>query len=137
MIELDYAFLANFAVVQAGTLTAVNASFTRLLVPQMPTTWSLAVAGRIRAPQDTGTIPMAIRVISPESRYSLTFGLDLAGDPGATPYQGKLGYLFGLNVNVPLIGEGLYEVFVDIQGVEARRLAFDAVLAPGALVDSQ
>ena len=52
MAELDYAFLADYATISEGRLTAVGASFTHVFVPQLPVEISFAVAGRLRVRED-------------------------------------------------------------------------------------
>lgn len=66
MLELDYAFLADFATIQDGTLTVVGASFTRMVVTEYPTFALLGVAGRIRCDEpDRNTINVTLRITSP------------------------------------------------------------------------
>jgi hypothetical protein len=59
MAELDYAFIAEFAKVEGGKLTAIGASYMQITPPAFPVAHYLSVAGRIRAPEDTetGAIP--------------------------------------------------------------------------------
>ena len=66
MLEFDYAFLADFATIQDGTLTVVGASFTRMVVTEYPTFALLGVAGRIRCDEpDRNTINVTLRITSP------------------------------------------------------------------------
>jgi len=132
MPELDYALLADFAAVQDGKLTVVGGSYTRVVALQMPTGHPLGVAGRIRAPETTASIALTVRITAPDDRFTLNLAAELVRDDAAVPYRGILGFLFALNVMVPLVSVGLYEVYVDIEGVEVRRLAFDVDVPDGS-----
>jgi hypothetical protein len=130
MAELDYAFLAEYAKVEAGKLTVVGASFHDIRPPSLPVHHLLFVAGRVRAPEDTETIGIRIRINPPGSDVNVVVdGTVTVGDDPATRYDGKVGVLFTAGVPVPLAAEGLCEIFVDIDEVEQRRLAFE-VIAP-------
>ena len=48
MLDLDYAFLADYATIQNGTLTAVGASLTSLEVDSLPSVAMFSFAGRLR-----------------------------------------------------------------------------------------
>jgi hypothetical protein len=65
MAELDYAFVADFAQVEAGKLTVVGASYTYFSPPAFPVQHSFAIAGRVRAPEETTSIDMAARIVTP------------------------------------------------------------------------
>jgi hypothetical protein len=123
--ELDYAYLAEFAQVIDGKLTAVNASFIHVNTP-VPAMFQFAVAGRVRAPVDAGEVRLAIKLVSPDGNTTIAWqvGLQTAGHP---VYNGKVGILFALRAAVPLGVHGLYRVTIDVDDEEARRLAFEAV----------
>jgi len=66
--ELDYAFLASWAGIQAdGTKTAVGMGFLRVV--QAAAT-PIAVAGRIRVFNDSDPTPFSIRVVHPRVKRS-------------------------------------------------------------------
>lgn len=92
--ELDYAYLAEFAQVIDGKLTAVNASFIHVNTP-VPAMFQFAVAGRVRAPADAGEVRLAIKLVSPDGSATITWqvGLATAGHP---VYNDKVGILFAL-----------------------------------------
>ncbi|MGO9100108.1 MAG: DUF6941 family protein [Mycobacterium sp.] len=128
MAELDYAFIAEYAKVEAGKLTAVGASYIDIRPPALPAQHMVFVAGRIRAPEDTESIGLRIR-INPPGNVNII--LDGAVGVGADipRYDGKVAVLFAASAAVALVTEGLCEIFVDIDGEEQRRLAF-AIIAP-------
>jgi len=125
MADLDYAFLAEYATVQDGKLTAVGASYTHLIVPQLPISHLLSIAGRVRASVGTDRIPVSIGVVAPDEQYTLQFGTELIPDDTTRPYGDKIGVLFAATVGITLTTPGLYTVNLSIDGAQARRLAFD------------
>jgi hypothetical protein len=123
--ELDYAFIAEYAKVEpGGKLTTVGASYTHLIVSAVPAQHLLAVAGRIRAAENE--LPdVTVSIVSPGGRFKISLELSMSDASGIRPYDGKIGILFAANTLVPLLEPGLYEVFIAVDGQEARRLAFD------------
>lgn len=123
-IELDYAFLADYAQVVGGKLTAVGASFTEVKVPQVPFNLQVALAGRIRASENTERVRFVVEIVPPENAYEFKAeGLMTVTEP-VRPYNGKLGLLLAANISVPIVGIGLYVVNLHLEGDLARRLAF-------------
>src|SRR5690625_7733515 len=59
--ELDYAFLAEYAKTERGTITAIGASFTEAKSSSFPSVLDVSVAGRIRRPE-TEPVP-EIRIV--------------------------------------------------------------------------
>jgi hypothetical protein len=123
--ELDYAYLAEYAQVIDGKLTAVNASFIDVKT-QIPAMFQFAVAGRVRAPADAGVVRLAIKFAAPDETSTITWQMDLQTE-GVPIYEGKVGILFALRAAVPLSAHGLYKIAIDVDDQEARRLAFEAV----------
>lgn len=123
--ELDYAYLAEYAQITDGKLTSVNASFIHVKTP-VPVLLPFAVAGRVRAPADAGHVHLTIRFVAPDPDVAITWrlGLNTEGHP---VYDGKVGILFAVRATTTLVAHGLYQVFIDIDDQEARRLAFEAV----------
>lgn len=126
--DLDYAFLADYAVVTAGKLTAVGASFTHISKPALPAVQLLAIAGRIRAPQSVESVPITLGLTVPDKSLELQIDATLTRDLSATPYNGKVGILFAASFQMPLSATGLYEVNLLIDGEHVRRLAFEVLL---------
>ena len=125
MAELDYAFLADFAQVEGGKLSAIGASYTHASVDSLDGQWITTIAGRVRTTIDAPSSELAIRIVVPEL-YELAYTDELKVDQNARPYgDGAVGILFAATVALPIIAGGLYEVFISIDGVECRRLAFD------------
>jgi hypothetical protein len=131
MLELDYAFLAEYASIQGSHLTAVGASFTRMEAQEMPLQAFFAVAGRIRCDEpERESINLTVRVTSPGEeplRIEATNQLD-ASEATVRPYCGhKRGVVFALQMALPLMETGTYAVEVDIDGTEGvdRVLKFE------------
>ncbi|WP_435744859.1 DUF6941 family protein [Nocardioides sp. SYSU DS0663] len=127
MPEIDYAFLADFAKVEpTGTLTVVGASYMFVNAPQLPTAHRLAIAGRIRARADDGTVPIRITIAGPEGTFEIATEGELDSST-AEPYgDGYVGLLFALDLQVPLPAAGTYWVEVMLTGSDdRRRLAFE------------
>ncbi len=127
MADLDYAFLADYAVVEGGKLTAVGASYTYIVAGPMPAAHNLVLAGRIRAPENVRSIPLTLRVEPPDGSYIVDLSAELHRDPSAQPYAGKLGFLFSLSFGMPLPVFGLYQIYLRLDGADVRRLAFEVV----------
>lgn len=128
MAELDYAYLAEFAQITNGNLTAVNASFIDIKTP-VPSVFPLAVAGRVRAPADVDEVRVTITFTPPgENGPNIVWQLSLAAK-GNPVYNNKVGILFAVRAAVPIPTYGLYVFTIEIDGTKARTLAFEA-LAP-------
>ncbi|HCB06110.1 MAG TPA: hypothetical protein PLZ93_09675 [Nocardioides sp.] len=134
MAELDYAFIADFAKVEPnGTLTAVGASWTFLNAREFPSAHRMAVAGRVRGSVDEEPVTLRIDVRGPNDTFRLATDSQLSPQVSARPYgDGRVGLLFALDLQVPLTSVGLYEIYISVNGVEARRLAFEAAVAETA-----
>ena len=135
MLELDYAFLADFATIQDGRLTVVGASFTRMVVTEYPTFALLGVAGRIRCDEpDRNTINVTLRITSPgvePTTIEAVNALD-ASEKTNPPYdKHRRGIVFAVQVNLPVLEEGTYTVEVDLDETDGvdRTLKFE-VLRP-------
>lgn len=130
--KLDYAFLAEFAKVEPnGTLTSIGASYTRVAVSELPAAHQLVVAGRIRAPADSPEVPIKISYkASGEHPFQMEVEF-VASGAGASPYgDGWVGVFFVTGTSVPLVGTGLNEVVIEVEGAVARRLYFEAMVVP-------
>jgi hypothetical protein len=135
MLELDYAFLADFATIQDGRLTVVGASFTRMVVTEYPTFALLGVAGRIRCDEpDRNTINVTLRITSPgvePTTIEAVNALD-ASEKTNPPYdKHRRGIVFAVQVNLPVLEEGTHTVEVDLDETDGvdRTLKFE-VLRP-------
>jgi hypothetical protein len=124
--ELDYAFIAEFAKVESGKLTAVGASYLEVRPPTFPVPHSFSIAGRIRAPEDTEAIGLVIR-INPPGNMNIVFNGTLTPGADSVRYDGKEAVLFAATASIVLATPGLCEIFIDVDGLEQRRLAFNIV----------
>lgn len=128
MAELDYAFIAEYAKVEAGKLTAVGAGYLDIRPPTLPAQHILFIAGRIRAPEDTESIALTIR-INPPGNVNIVLDGTITVGPEEPRYDGKVAVMFAASAAIPLPSAGLCEIFVDVDGKQERRLAF-AIIAP-------
>jgi hypothetical protein len=137
--EFDYGFLSNYATVENGKLTAVGASFTFIQVPTIPFTFPISLAGRVRAAANVDEVMLRVEVIPPESQtgdtgmrrpYGLNFATGLRPGPNARPYNGKVGLLFSLSLQLPIFAVGLYRFNIHLEDELVRTLAFEAELQP-------
>lgn len=122
--ELDYAFLAEYAKVDGGTLTAVGASYTEINASNLPAPHLLCVAGRIRTHVDDPQPELAVAVTPPSKRFRLVATGELPRDANATAYADKVGYVFVLSTPLNLDETGQYVVEISVEGNIARRLIF-------------
>jgi hypothetical protein len=129
MAELDYAFVAEFAKVENGKLTAVGASFIDARPPALGAPFFFSVAGRIRAPDDTENIGLTVRINPPGNAINVVLDGVINPGPDSVRYDGKLGVLFAVSASILLVAEGLCEILIDVDKVQQRRLAF-RVIAP-------
>lgn len=126
MADLDYAFLADYAQVIEGKITAVGASYTHVSVDSLPALFSTSVAGRVRTTVGADPIALKIKVIPPNEEYEIEVSGLLTTGEDVRPYGGdKLGVLFAFTTQIPIPAPGLYEVHVIVEDKLARRLAFD------------
>jgi hypothetical protein len=124
--ELDYAYLAEYAQITNGNLTAVNASFINIKTP-VPSVFTLAIAGRVRAPADASDVRLDVTFSTPsENGPTITWQLNLNTE-GNPVYGNKVGILFAVRSAVPIPTHGLYVFTIDIDGEKARTLAFEAL----------
>lgn len=125
--ELDYAFLAEFAKVDHGTLTAVGASYTEVRVNELPATHLLCVAGRIRTHRDDPEPELSVTMTPPNEEYRLAASGVLPRDENAITYADKVGYVFVLTTPLSLDTTGAYIVEIEISGQAVRRLVFTVI----------
>ena len=127
MVELDYAFLAEYARVDAnGTLSALGASFTRIHTTELPFAHIISIAGRIRCSED---LRPTVHVLfqSPDKSTTVSAELNTTTTTGLLPYEGKVGILFSIRIMVPLLEIGLHSVDIALDGAHARTLKFEVV----------
>ncbi|MGW5289488.1 DUF6941 family protein [Rhodococcus pyridinivorans] len=124
MAELDYAYVAEFAKVEGGTLSAIGASYTAVQADSLPTTHVFACAGRVRLAAGEEPAEIRVRIVAPGKDYELV-ATGIVDPESGTEYDNKVAGVFAFTNSIPLRVEGLYEVFVEINGEEVRRLAFE------------
>lgn len=129
MAELDYAFLADFASIQEGRLTAVGGSFTHMDVPMLPTRVEFSLAARVRVLEEEEPVELEVRISAPQSNSNLSVTGQVAAGPHARVYDGKKGILVTFKAELLITYEELVTVDVVVNGQHARRLAFDVVVA--------
>lgn len=125
MAEFDYAFLADYAAIADGKLTAVGASFTHVYVPHLPAGIDFAVAGRVRVLEGEDPPELELRFHTTKSDERISVSGILEQSPTSIPYNGKVGVLFTLKAGVNVEHEELVEVDILLNGQSVRRLAFE------------
>ncbi len=121
-VELDYAFLAQWARVNGdGTLTAVDASFLR--VSGLPgSLFPMAIAGRVRFLGEPYSADLLIELEGPGA--SVAFSATVTADETSSYGDGRRHSLFALTTQVPIIEPGEYRVTISLDGKRARVLIF-------------
>lgn len=131
MADLDYAFLADYAHVEGGKLSALGASYTHAEVASTNNLWVTSVAGRVRSVVDAPPIDLSIRVVGPGDAYEISTAAVIEVGPEARPYgDGKVGILFAQTFAIPILMPGLFHVQLSIDGELVRTLAFDVSVGP-------
>lgn len=127
--ELDYAFLAEYAKTELGTITAIGASFTEVKATAFPSVVDIAVAGRIRWPEDEDAPELSISIRGPGETVEpqIEFDFNLEREENAVRYDGKVASVFVFRGPVLITDRGLYECFIKSDGKPVRRLAFEVV----------
>lgn len=125
MAELDYAYLADYAQIENGKISALGASYTHAIVPTLPVGWMTSVVGRIRASEDEAPPTVRIAINPPGETYQLNFESIIPRSPDVRPYQGKVGLLFTVTAQIPLNAAGLYTFDLFVNDEHARKLAFE------------
>ena len=128
--ELDYAFLAEFAKTEKGTLSVIGASFTQVVSHSYPGMLELSVAGRIRRLEEDPAPLVAIRFYEDGDEADLVSTERLLEDEDdAVHYAGKVASIFVLRGPLFLENPGLYRCDISINGEVVRTLAFEALPA--------
>lgn len=128
--ELDYAFLAEFAKTEKGTLSVIGASFTQVVSHSYPGMMELSVAGRIRRLEEDPAPLVSIRLYADGDETDLVSTERLLEDEeDAVHYAGKVASIFVLRGPLFLEKPGLYRCDISINGEVVRTLAFEALPA--------
>lgn len=124
--QLDYAFIADDATVSDNKLNARGASYTHLRVAALPTLHKLAIAGRIRVPENFGPVEVSLTFSSPPEvdGYSVEGLIQMEANDDVRPYRGRVGLVFASTLTPVLPVEGLYTVTIKLEGQVVRTLAF-------------
>ena len=127
--ELDYAFLAEYAKTERGTITAIGASFTEVKADSFPGVVDIAVAGRVRRTADSEAPELSISIGGPSDAGDpqIEFDFKLENEDDAVRYDGKVASVFVFRGPIYIAKPGLYECNIGIDGQQARRLAFEVV----------
>lgn len=125
MAELDYAYLADYAQIDSGKISALGASYTHATVPSLPATWMTSVVGRIRVAEDEDPVGLRLEMTPPEDNYLMRFETEIARAEDMRPYRGRVGLLFTVTTQIPLTLEGLYSFDIYVNDQLVRTLAFE------------
>ena len=130
MAELDYVFLADYASVIEGKITAVGASFTHVRVHTAPSLIAPYLVGRVRTTTDVPEVTVKAVVLPPKDAYRIEHTGQLSAGEDPRPYSdNKLGLLFAMGLKIPIPAPGVYVVELHIEDELARTLKFDVALA--------
>lgn len=119
MTTIDFAFLAEFAKLDGGNLTAVGAGWERVVIPRFLQDQALQVyiAGRaLTESVEEGIVLFEIITPNEGVRAQLEVPSSSFGMGGA---------LFAFNAPIPLQGEGQYRVQISVGGVVLRDMALE------------
>jgi len=125
MAELDYAYLADYAQIENGKISALGASYTHAVIETLPATWMTSIVGRVRSSEDEGPVVLRIEVNPPSDGYKMRFEGEVPKTSDMRPYRGKVGLLFTVTAQIPMAETGLYTFDVFVNDEHARRLAFE------------
>ena len=127
--ELDYAFLAEYAKTEHGTITAIGASFTEAKSSSFPSVLDVSVAGRIRRPETEPVPEIRIVLTGPGLGESpqIDFDFGLEDEANAVHYDGKVASVFVFRAPVLIEQPGLYTFNIDLNGEHVRCLSFEVV----------
>lgn len=125
MAELDYAYLADYAQVEGGKISALGASYTHAVVDELPAGWLTTVVGRVRIAEDEAPVSLRIEVAPPGNMLRLRTENTLDRAAGVRPYDGKVGLLFAATLQLPITASGLCTFDIYVNESHARRLAFE------------
>ncbi|MCD1285251.1 MULTISPECIES: hypothetical protein [unclassified Brevibacterium] len=130
MAELDYAYLADYATVSEGKITAVGASFTHMFTPSLPSQSNFSIAGRIRVMEQENPPEISIDVRAEKSQQHMEINGQIHPSPASIVYDGKVGILFTLEVSMEMKHAELVTVDISLGGEKQRRLAFELTTQP-------
>lgn len=130
MAELDYAYLADYAQIENGKISALGASYTHAVLGALPGAWMTTAVGRVRADEGTDPVQLTLHLTPPDGSFEIHYEGLLEQQPGFRAYRGKIGLLFTVTMQMPVTSEGLYTLDIALDGVQVRRLAFDVEVGP-------
>lgn len=128
MADLDYAYLADYAQIDGGKISALGASYTHAVVPSVPTGWMTSVVGRIRASEEEPAPVVRVEMTPPDDAYRMRFESEIPRSADIRPYRGNIGFLFTVTTQLAITSPGLYAFEIYVNDVHARRLAFEVEL---------
>ncbi|TLP72945.1 DUF6941 family protein [Nesterenkonia sphaerica] len=126
--ELDYAYLAEYARTERGAITAVGASYTRVLTDLLPMSFTVYVAGRFRAPAKGQ--PFEVDITFGRADDDETIRLGNTFNPATAPdsYRDRVGLTFAVGIPAEVENEGLHKVEIFANNRSVRKLFFDVDL---------
>lgn len=127
--DLDYAFLAEFARTQDGTITAVGASFAQTRSSGFPAMMKLYLAGRVQWPANESAPSILIEVHGPGESPTTEFSSTLESPEDAVRHEGKIATVFVFSGPLVLSEPGIYVCRITLDGEFVRHLAFEALVS--------
>ena len=129
--ELDYALLADFAVVTAdGCLTAVGAHRSTFHVVGVPTQHVVCVGGRVFLGRREPAATLSLGALTPDgevpevARWAVE---PRTGSSAAGLEGGRVPVCFAVTLVAPVPRVGAYALVLSVNGEVLRRLPFDVV----------
>ncbi len=129
--ELDYAVLADFAVVtDDGSLTVVGAHRTTFRVAGAPTQHVVCVGGRLFLGRREPAAVLALGALTPDGEVPVVAQWPVEPRTGPSPAAtegGRLPVCFAVTVLAPVPRVGAYALVLSVNGEVRRRLPFVVV----------
>lgn len=125
--ELDYAYLAEYAKAENGTITAVGASFTQVKAHGFPAYLNICAAGRVRRGEGEPDPSLRLSIVPPGGENILEMSFMLTSTEGAVVYDNKVANVFAVSAPISLTQAGLCEVNIYLNHEHVRRLAFEVM----------
>jgi hypothetical protein len=128
MASLDFAFLAEFAKIEAtATITSVGAGIKGIGVLPDPGSIQIYVAGGVSRDLGEGEATLTMTLEAPNAEYSLSRSETMSPAPTRGDFSSTV---FAIALEVPIVGYGKYQVQVAINDEVAQTLPLWIALAP-------
>jgi hypothetical protein len=125
--ELDFAVLAEFAKAEAGGLVVVGGGFGRVRAARLPAAQTIGVGYRVFLEPGEEAVAR-VSIAGPEGSFRV--GVESSIAPiEEPPVEGRLAAIQAAQLTLPLPAVGLYEVVIEINDVQVKRMVFEVELS--------